>query len=105
MKKRSNLHAYQGKRAMINKLRILGTLAVLATAGFVFTTGTYAQTNGMEQREERSTARWEARAAKPACKAGGLNSRFDCRQERQELRQNGRQDQPAVSDQTPPAAR
>jgi hypothetical protein len=87
----------------MDKLRILGTLAVLATAGFTFATGTYAQTNGMERRDERRDTRADARAEKQACKAGDESSRSECRQEKRGVKQEGRQDQPAVPDQTQPA--
>ena len=40
----------------------------------------YAQTQGMERRDDRRDSRAGGRAAKQACKAGDEKSRAECRQ-------------------------
>jgi hypothetical protein len=48
----------------------------------------YAQTQGMERRDDRSGAR----DVKQACKAGDENTRAECRQGKRDVKQAGRQD-------------
>ena len=78
---------------MMEKLRIIGAVAVLATSGFTFVTSTYAQTQGSERRDDRRDTRSEARGAKQECKAGDENSRAECRQEKRDVKQGGGQTQ------------
>ncbi len=66
------------------------TLAAIVTlAGVV---PAYAQTQGMERRDDRRDDRAGARAAKQACKAGDEKSRPECRQMKRTAKQKGRQD-------------
>ena len=73
-----------------------GALAMLATSGATvaistFPQAAYAQTQGMQRRDERRDTRQGARVEKQACKAGD-NSRAECRQEKRETKQKGRHD-------------
>jgi hypothetical protein len=83
----------------MEKLRVLGTVAVLALSSFTFATTTYAQTQGMERRDDRRDDRSAGRAAKQACKAGDEKSRAECRQVKRDVKRNDGQKQ---STQVPP---
>jgi hypothetical protein len=63
-------------------------LALFASA-VVMTTSTFAQTQGMERRDDRRDNRQGARNEKHACKAGD-NSRAECRQHKRDTKQEGR---------------
>ena len=63
----------------------LATVVTLACVGT-----TYAQTQGMERRDERQDDKAGARAAKQECKAGDENTRAECRQVKHETKQEGR---------------
>jgi hypothetical protein len=52
-----------GRRVIMKKLRIFGAVVVLATTSLSFATSTYAQTNGMERRDDRQDDRQTARGA------------------------------------------
>ena len=52
----------------------------------------FAQTQGMDRRNQRRDNRAAARAAKQACKAGDEKSRAECRQVKHEAKQVGRND-------------
>jgi hypothetical protein len=74
----------------------LGAIAMLATSGVTVVISTYpqsayAQTQGMERRDERRDTRQGARAQKQACKAGD-DSRAECRQQKRNTKQAGRHD-------------
>ena len=74
----------------------LGALAMLATSGATVAVSTYpqaayAQTQGMQRRDERRDTRQSARVEKQACKAGD-KSRAECRQEKRDTKQAGRRD-------------
>jgi hypothetical protein len=74
-----------------NRLRA----TVVALVGGVMLIGVgaaYAQTHGMNRRDDRRDDRSGARAAKQACKAGDENSRAECRQEKRGTKQEGRHD-------------
>jgi hypothetical protein len=80
---------------MMDKLRNLGVMAVLATAGFSFAIDAYpqtswAQTQGMERRAERRATRQESREVKRECNAGQQNTRSECRQEKRDVKQGER---------------
>ena len=65
-------------RPMMSFRRGVGALAALVVlAGVV---PVYAQTQGMERRDDRQDNRAGARAAKQACKAGDEKTRAECRQ-------------------------
>jgi hypothetical protein len=63
--------------------------AVVALAGVV---PAYAQTQGMDRRDERRDDRAGARDEKQECKAGDENSRAECRQQKRDEKQEGRND-------------
>jgi hypothetical protein len=51
----------------------------------------YAQTQGMERRDQRRDNRAAGRAAKQACKAGDEKTRAECRHMKRTTKQQGRQ--------------
>jgi hypothetical protein len=65
----------------------LWTVAAVATLASVVPA--YAQTQGMERRQERRDDRAGARAAKQECKAGDEKTRAECRQEKRATKQEG----------------
>ena len=67
---------------MFCALAAVVTLASVAPA--------YAQTQGMERRDDRRDTRDGARAAKQACKAGDEKTRAECRQEKRGVKQGAR---------------
>jgi hypothetical protein len=79
-------------------LKILGALAVFATAGSGLAIGACpqtakAQTQGMERRDERRDTRQTSRDVKQACNAGDEKSRAECRQGKHDVKQAGRHDE------------
>jgi len=66
---------------------VLATVVTLACVGT-----TYAQTQGMDRRDERRDDKAGARAEKQACKAGDENTRAECRQVKRDAKQEGRND-------------
>ena len=76
---------------LMQKLRVLGAVALLATAGVGFAADAYAQTQGMERRGDRRDTRQNARSAKHSCNSSGQASRADCRQLKRGVKQQGRQ--------------
>src|SRR4029079_4168028 len=67
--------------------RGVGVLAALvALAG---TVPVYAETNGMERRDDRQGDRGAGRDAKQDCKAGDENPRAECRQEKRDTKHGG----------------
>lgn len=87
---------------VMQKLRMLGTVAVLATSGFTFVANSYAQTQGMERRDDRRDTRAMSRATKQTCKAGD-KSNAECRQAKRTVKQQGRHGGTPQTAQTPPA--
>ncbi len=82
---------------IMETLRVLGALAILATVGSAFATGIYpqtarAQTAGMEHRSERRDTRQTSREVKHECNAGSEKSRAECRHTKHEVKQTGRHD-------------
>ena len=65
-------------------------LALLGGAAVMVTTTAYAQTQGMERRDDRRDNRQDSRAQKQACKAGDEKSRAECRQHKRNTKQEGR---------------
>ena len=51
----------------------------------------FAQTQGMERRDDRRDNRAAGRAVKQACKAGDEKTRPECRQAKRTTKQKGRQ--------------
>jgi hypothetical protein len=73
----------------MNFRRGMGALAAVVTLASV--APVYAQTQGMERRDERQDTRAGGRAAKQACKAGDEKTRAECRQVKHTTKQHGRQ--------------
>jgi len=67
--------------------RGLGVLAAIVTLAVVGPA--YAQTQGMERRDDRRGDRAGGRAAKQACKAGDEKSRAECRQVKHTTKHGG----------------
>ena len=67
---------------------IFTALVVIAATGLTVTT-TFAQTGGMDRRDNRE----EGREEKAACKAGDEKSRPECRQDKRDTKQEGRGDE------------
>jgi hypothetical protein len=65
--------------------------AALAAVGMLLSAvPAFAQTQGMERRNERRNVRQGARAAKQGCKAGDEKSRAECRQMKRSTKQHVR---------------
>ena len=92
----------------MRKLSHLGRLAALAIVGAAFTVSAcpqvaYAQTNGMERRDDRRDTRQTSRDVKHECNANTNGQRSDCRQAKHSTKQAGRQgDLPANNTAHPP---
>jgi hypothetical protein len=69
-----------------------GAAAVFAALMVLSVGAAYAQTQGMERRDERRDDRSGARATKQACKAGDEKTRAECRQVKRTTKQQGRHD-------------
>ena len=78
--------------------RVTSALAVMVTLACV--APTYAQTQGMERRDEHRDSRDAGRAAKQDCKAGDEKSRAECRGEKRDTK-HGSDDAGTAT--TPPA--
>ena len=68
-----------------------GTAALAALLMLVSVAPSYAQTQGMERRDNRRDNRAAGRAAKQACKAGDETTRVECRQLKRTTKQTGRE--------------
>ena len=77
------------------------TVAIAAALTFFYVASAFAQTEGMERRNERRNARQAGRAAKNACKAGDEKTRVECRQEKRAVKNKAR---PLNKGTTAPAA-
>jgi len=76
-------------RPMMSLRRGVGVLvAVMVLAGVV---PVYAQTQGMEKRDDRRDDRAGGRAAKQACKAGDEKTRAECRHVKRDTKHNAGQ--------------
>jgi len=80
---------------MMGTLKVLSTLAVLATVGSTFAIETYslaahAQTPGMTRRGERRDTRQTSRDVKHACNTSSEKSRAECRQQKHDVKQENR---------------
>jgi hypothetical protein len=72
--------------------KIIGLVAVAATIGLPVAIGAqpaWAQTNGMERRDDRRDTRQVSRDVKQACKSTG-ETRAECRQTKRDVKQTGR---------------
>jgi hypothetical protein len=77
-----------------------GAVAMAAVLMFLSVAPTFAQTEGMERRNDRRNARQSGRAAKQACKAGDEKTRVECRQQKRAVKNSAR---PLNSGTTAPA--
>jgi len=75
---------------MRQRMPALAACALLAGAGVMVTVTTYAQTSGMQRRDDRRDNRQGSRAQKQACKAADQKSRPECRQDKRQAKQEGR---------------
>ena len=83
---------------------VLGVLAALVMLAGV--APAYAQTHGMNRRDDRRDDRASGRAAKQACKAGDEKSRAECRQTKRQVKHSEPQAQgggAAKPNEAPPA--
>ena len=69
-----------------------GAAAVVAALMVLSVGSAYAQTQGMERRDDRQDDRAGARDVKQACKAGDEKTRAECRQDKRDTKQEGRHD-------------
>ena len=69
----SKENAMQGRMLFRRGMGVLAAIVMLAAPA-------YAQTRGMEHRDDRRDDRAGGRAAKQACKAGDEKTRAECRQ-------------------------
>ena len=74
------------ERAFTRTFCVLAAVVALASV-----TPVYAQTEGMERRDQRRDNRAAGRAAKQACKAGDEKTRPECRHVKRTTKQQGRQ--------------
>ena len=65
-------------------VRVLAAVVMLAVVA-----PAYAQTQGMERRDDRRDSRAGGRAAKQACKAGDEKTRAECRQVKRTTKHHG----------------
>ena len=70
--------------AMRRALSVLAAIVTIASVAPVF-----AQTQGMERRDDRRDDRAAGRAAKQGCKAGDEKTRAECRQEKRTTKHGG----------------
>ena len=85
---------------MRHRMSVLAALALFVGAGVMVTATSYAQTQGMERRDDRRDNRLDARSTKQDCKANDEKSRAGCRQEKRHAKHTP--DQPAPANQAPP---
>ena len=74
---------------------------VLATAAVTGTSVCYAQTQGMDRRDDRRDDRQDAREGKQECRAGDEKNRPECRQDKRDEKQDNRgndDDKPSEQD-------
>jgi hypothetical protein len=81
-------------RRGVGVLAAIVMLAVVAPA--------YAQTQGMERRDDRRDDRAGGRAAKQACKAGDEKTRAECRQVKRTTKHHEGEVKPHEAPATPP---
>lgn len=67
-----------------------GKIVCLLAVAVMLAGAAYAQTQGMERRDDRRGMRGEARAGKAECKAGDEKTRAECRQEKRDRKQDAR---------------
>lgn len=80
------------------------TCALAAVMTLACVVPTYAQTEGMERRDDRRDDRAGARAAKQDCKAGDEKTRAECRNVKRAAKQDARQGGDAGTANEAPAA-
>jgi hypothetical protein len=92
--------AVKGASIMRQSFVWKGAVAMAATLTFLWVAPMFAQTQGMERRNDRRNARQSGRAAKQACKAGDEKTRMECRHEKRAVKNSAR---PLNSGATAPA--
>lgn len=80
---------------------LAAAMGVLTAAGGMVATTSYAQTNGMDRRDDRRDNRQGSRDEKQACKAGDEKTRPECRQDKRDTKQEGRHDEDKPAEQKP----
>jgi len=84
----SKENAMQGRMLFRRGMGVLAAIVMLAAPA-------YAQTRGMEHRDDRRDDRGAGRDAKQDCKAGDEKSRPECRQEKRDTKHGGGEAAPA----------
>jgi hypothetical protein len=89
---------------------LFGAVAMLASVASPFVIGTfpltvYAQTQGMERREDRRVVRQASRDVKHECNASGQASRASCRHQKHAMRQTDQMDSSPPMVQVTPEAK
>jgi hypothetical protein len=82
-----------------NAFRVSAAALALLMTGLAVAPA-YAQTEGMNRRNDRRNARQSGRAAKNTCKAGDEKTRMECRHEKRAVKNGNR---PVAKGSTPPA--
>ena len=85
---------------------VLTAWVLFAGLGVMVSASTYAQTSGMDRRDDRRDNRQGARSEKQACKAGDEKSRAECRQHKRDTKhgETAPAASPAPATTSPPAA-
>lgn len=77
-----------GRKAIGRALCLMGAVVMLVSVAPAF-----AQTQGMERRDDRRDNRAGGRAAKQACKAGDEKTRAECRQTKRSVKHGAKPEQ------------
>jgi hypothetical protein len=87
-----SVHNQEGDASMERTMGLRrAPYALAALLMLAWVVPTYAQTDGMERRDDRQDNRAGSRAVKQACKAGDEKTRAECRQGKRDTKQDGRQ--------------
>ena len=90
---------------MNRRIRVGASIALLALGTlFIAPVHGFAQTQGMENRDDRRDNRAGARSEKQDCKAGDEKTRAECRNVKRDTKQDGRQGEDAGNTNAAPAA-
>lgn len=75
---------------MTRKQLLLAALGIVSMSGAFVSATSYAETQGMDRRDDRSDTRQDSRDEKQECRAGDENSRAECRQDKRDTKQDAR---------------